>query len=72
MSAPDSKTTTEEIADLAALRYSLRMGRLLRQIAAPIVVPDHRRSFERMAQRHADEARRIIGRLIFRMSGHAG
>lgn len=65
-------SAAQEPADLAALRYSLRMGRLLRQIAAPIVVPDHRQSFEHMAQRHADEARRIIGRLIFRMSGHAG
>jgi len=63
-------TAQQETADLAALRYSLRVGRLLRQIAAPIMVPDHRQSFERMAQRQADEARRIIGRLIFRTSDH--
>ena len=58
-------TPSLEASDLEALRYSLVLAQMFRRIAAPILMPVERVSFERMAEYHIDDAARIISRLIF-------
>ena len=64
-------TTQQETHDLATLRYSLTLARMLRRIAEPILEPRHRLSFDRMTNKHVDEAAKMIRRLIFRGPGNA-